>query len=104
MSAPAPFTAAHRRYVQSLYKRYLNNDLNWTVRRDLWRARALAIRAEFERNRDVHDPRALAEILAKAEADLAVKIHPDPYRREYNYHSYSADWTKKCISVSCRGC
>ncbi|KAI0940095.1 hypothetical protein AcW1_004906 [Taiwanofungus camphoratus] len=80
MSAPAPFTAAHRRYVQSLYKRYLNNDLNWTVRRDLWRARALAIRAEFERNRDVHDPRALAEILAKAEADLAVKIHPDPYR------------------------
>ncbi|GBE79881.1 hypothetical protein BKA93DRAFT_913552 [Sparassis latifolia] len=80
MSTPAPFTAAHRSYVKSLYRRYLNNELNWTVRRDLWRAKAMGIRAEFESNRDVHDPRALADILVKAEADLATRAHPDPYR------------------------
>ena len=32
--------------------------------------------------RDVHDPRALATIFAKAEADLDARKHPDPYRRE----------------------
>ncbi|KAF8735432.1 hypothetical protein AX14_002023 [Amanita brunnescens Koide BX004] len=75
----SPFTAAHRSYVKSLYKRYLNDSLDWTVGRDLWRPRALQIRAEFERNRDVHDPRALAAIFAKAEAYLAEIKHPDPY-------------------------
>jgi hypothetical protein len=47
----SPFTAAHRFYVKSLYKRYLVNALNWNVRRDTWRQQALEIRAEFERNR-----------------------------------------------------
>jgi NADH dehydrogenase (ubiquinone) 1 beta subcomplex subunit 9 len=75
----SPFSAAHRLYVKSLYKRYLTNALDWTVRRDLWRAQALLIRAEFERNRNVHDPRALAVILERAEAQLAAKRHPDPY-------------------------
>lgn len=101
---PTPFTAAHRSYVKSLYRRFLTNDLNWTIRRDLWRANSLAIRAEFERNRyvrfgacivsrlwrptllyvnsDVHDPRALAAILEQAEADLAKRLHPEPYRRK----------------------
>ncbi|KAI0080625.1 hypothetical protein K474DRAFT_146347 [Panus rudis PR-1116 ss-1] len=79
-TAPSPFTAAHTRYVKTLYRRLLNNELDWCVRRDIWRGRALAIRAEFERNRDVHDPRALAEIFAKAEAHLASRKHPDPYR------------------------
>ncbi|KAG6832182.1 hypothetical protein H0H92_004914 [Tricholoma furcatifolium] len=78
MSTPS-YSAAHRIYVKSLYRRYLNNALDWSVRRDKWRAQAMEIRAEFERNRNVHDPRALAEILAKAEADLADKKHPDPY-------------------------
>ncbi|KAF8524655.1 NDUFB9, NADH-ubiquinone oxidoreductase [Hysterangium stoloniferum] len=80
MSTPSPFTAAHRLYVKSLYKRYLNNSLDWTIRRDLWRPRALQIRAHFERNRDVHDPRALAKILEEAEAYLSATAHPDPYR------------------------
>ncbi|KAI0650497.1 hypothetical protein C8Q79DRAFT_998329 [Trametes meyenii] len=77
---PAPFTAANRTYVKSLYRRILTNELDWIVQRDLWRARALAIRAEFERNRNVHDPRALAQIFDKAEAALAARKHPDPYR------------------------
>lgn len=34
--------------------------------------------------RDVHDPRALAQIFDKAEAALADRKHPDPYRREYS--------------------
>ncbi|TFK43796.1 hypothetical protein BDQ12DRAFT_675560 [Crucibulum laeve] len=75
----SPFSSAHRLYVKSLYKRYLTNALDWTVRRDLWRPQALQIRAEFERNRNVHDPRALAIILEKAEAELARRRHPDPY-------------------------
>jgi hypothetical protein len=50
MSA-SPFSSAHRLYVKSLYKRYLANELDWTVRRDVWRAKAVQIRAEFERNR-----------------------------------------------------
>jgi NADH dehydrogenase (ubiquinone) 1 beta subcomplex subunit 9 len=49
----SPFSAAHRRYVKSLYKRMLENERNWVVRYDLWRARACVVRAEFERNRCV---------------------------------------------------
>ncbi|KLO14996.1 NDUFB9, NADH-ubiquinone oxidoreductase [Schizopora paradoxa] len=79
MSAISPFSSAHRLYVKSLYKRCLKNSLDWTIRRDIWRRKALEIRAEFERNRNVHDPRALAVILEKAEAELAANRHPDPY-------------------------
>ncbi|KAF8165599.1 hypothetical protein B0H34DRAFT_689746 [Crassisporium funariophilum] len=78
-TAASAFSSAHRLYVKSLYKRYLNNALDWTVRRDIWRGQAMQIRAEFERNRNVHDPRALAAILEKAEVDLANMKHPDPY-------------------------
>lgn len=52
-SLPSPFTAAHRFYVKSLYRRILKNELDWIAQRDLWRARALTIRADFERNRCV---------------------------------------------------
>ncbi|KZV82363.1 hypothetical protein EXIGLDRAFT_702640 [Exidia glandulosa HHB12029] len=78
-SLAAPFTAAHRSYVKSLYRRILKNDLDWVVQRDIWRWRALQIRARFESNRNVHDPRALTLILERAEAQLAKDKHPDPY-------------------------
>jgi hypothetical protein len=101
------FSSAHRVYVKSLYKRYLNNALDWTVRRDQWRSKAIQIRAEFERNRcvfnfaqypydsdercdlisNVHDPRALAVLLEKAEEELAHMKHPDPYIRECRLQS-----------------
>lgn len=48
----SPFTSAHRSYVKSLYKRTLKNELDWIVRRDVWRDRAIEVRAEvsgFER-------------------------------------------------------
>ncbi|KAF7352451.1 hypothetical protein MVEN_01209900 [Mycena venus] len=78
-SATNTFASAHRQYVQSLYKRRLKNSLDWTIRRDVWRAKAMEIRAEFERNRDVKDPRQLAHIFEQAEAKLAGWKHPDPY-------------------------
>ncbi|KAH8985430.1 hypothetical protein EDB86DRAFT_2810223 [Lactarius hatsudake] len=98
----SPFSDAHRRYVKSLYKRMLVNERNWVVRYDLWRARACAVRAEFERNRNVHDPRALAVILEKAEEELARKRHPDPYIRasssvEPLRHSYTRLHCSCCI-------
>ncbi|EMD40587.1 hypothetical protein CERSUDRAFT_44083 [Gelatoporia subvermispora B] len=75
-----PFTAAHRSYVKSLYRRLLYNELDWVIDRRLWRAKALAIRAEFDSNRNVHDPRALSQLFEKAESSLAEHKHPDPYR------------------------
>lgn len=53
--------------------------------------------------RNVQDPRALAAILEKAEADLAAKQHPDPYIRTclcvlqlrlglYLYYSGDGSW------------
>jgi NADH dehydrogenase (ubiquinone) 1 beta subcomplex subunit 9 len=51
------FSSAHKLYVKSLYRRYLKNALDWTVRRDLWRKEVAQIRAEFERNRYALGPR-----------------------------------------------
>ncbi|KAG1740090.1 hypothetical protein EDD22DRAFT_746292, partial [Suillus occidentalis] len=62
--------------VNSLYHRMLENELDWVVRRDIWRGRAMMIRAEFERNCDGTEPRALAQILEKAGACLASKLNP----------------------------
>jgi hypothetical protein len=42
---------------------------------------SLFLRISTQRN--VHDPRALAAILEKAEEELARKRHPDPYRRAF---------------------
>uniref|UniRef100_A0ABQ0L4L2 NADH dehydrogenase [ubiquinone] 1 beta subcomplex subunit 9 n=1 Tax=Mycena chlorophos TaxID=658473 RepID=A0ABQ0L4L2_MYCCL len=82
MSTPtttAAFATAHRQYVQSLYRRRLKNSLDWTIRRDVWRAKAMEIRAEFEVNRHIEDPRLLKQVLEQAEAKLAEWKHPDPY-------------------------
>lgn len=45
-SVPSPFSQAHRSYIKSLYKRFLKNELDWVTRRDIWRDRAIEIRAE----------------------------------------------------------
>lgn len=82
-SGPTPFSSAHKAYVQSLYRRYLRNSLNWCIRRDIWRDRAIEIRAEFERARNIRNPRELARVLEQAEKQLEENAHPDPYKREY---------------------
>lgn len=51
LSAMSSFSNAHRLYVKSLYRRFLANELDWAVNRQEWRARAMNVRAEFERNR-----------------------------------------------------
>ncbi|SCZ88193.1 BZ3500_MvSof-1268-A1-R1_Chr2-1g04249 [Microbotryum saponariae] len=78
--AVAPFSQAHRRYVAHLYRRALKGALDWYVRRDLWRERAIEIRVQFERNRNVRDPRAVAALLHEAEKAVQDMSHPDPYR------------------------
>lgn len=47
LTGPSPCSL----YVKSLYKRSLVNSLNWYIRRDLWRDKAIEIRAEFDRHR-----------------------------------------------------
>ncbi|KAK0555831.1 hypothetical protein OC845_000088 [Tilletia horrida] len=74
------FSQAHKSRVQSLYRRYLKNALDWYVRRDLWRDRAIEIRTEFERNRHIRNPRELARVLKEAEEALLEIKHPDPYK------------------------
>ncbi|ORY56533.1 hypothetical protein BCR35DRAFT_309777 [Leucosporidium creatinivorum] len=79
-SAVTPFSTAHRRYVQHLYRRALKGAQDWYVRRDLWRNKAIEIRVQFERNRHVKDPRAVAALLNEAEKEVQRMAHPDPYR------------------------
>ena len=64
------FSSAHRFYVKSLYRRMLKNEFDWVVRRDIWRGRAMMIRAEFERNRLVLDVKLVATLVQLA-GDLA---------------------------------
>jgi hypothetical protein len=50
-STMSSFSNAHRLYVKSLYRRFLTDELDWAINRQEWRARAMSVRAEFERNR-----------------------------------------------------
>ncbi|KAH8554102.1 hypothetical protein BGW37DRAFT_517848 [Umbelopsis sp. PMI_123] len=79
-SAPVSFQTAHRLYVKSLYKRSLTLSLDWYIRRDLWRQKALDIRHQFELNKNVTSPKELEQIFAKAEKQLEEFAHPDPYK------------------------
>nr|CDI55574.1 conserved hypothetical protein [Melanopsichium pennsylvanicum 4] len=79
-STASAFSQAHKSYVKSLYRRYLKNSLDWCVRRDVWRDRAIEIRVEFERHRNVRNPRELANLFERAERELKRIQHPDPHR------------------------
>ncbi|CAG8529037.1 3219_t:CDS:2 [Paraglomus brasilianum] len=79
MTAPA-FSEANRRYVASLYRRALKTSLNWYVQRDLWREKALEIRARFTANKNVASTVELRKILENTERELEEFKHPDPYR------------------------
>jgi NADH dehydrogenase (ubiquinone) 1 beta subcomplex subunit 9 len=85
--ATASFQTAHRLYVKSLYKRSLKLSLDWYIRRDLWRQKALEIRQQFELNKNVTSPKELQQIFAKTEKQLEEFAHPDPYKCMYNLHS-----------------
>ncbi|KAG1057522.1 hypothetical protein G6F43_000641 [Rhizopus delemar] len=72
--------AVHRLQVQSLYKRSLKLSLDWYIQRDLWRQKALEIRARFEQNKNVTNPKEIRALLKKTENELKEWAHPDPYR------------------------
>lgn len=76
---------AHRLHVQSLYKRALKTSLDWYIQRDLWRQKALDIRAQFERNKHVSNPKEIQLLLKNAEKELQSWAHPDPYKRMLCY-------------------
>lgn len=93
-----PFSAAHKAYVQSLYRRYLRNELDWCIRRDVWRDRAIEIRTQFEHNRHIANPRELAKVLQAAEEALTERRHPDPYKRECDSKGFRASKIGRCDS------
>lgn len=95
-------SAAHRSHVQSLYKRSLKLSLDWYIQRDLWRQKALEIRARFEQNKHVTNPKEIRALIEKTEQELQEFAHPDPYRCKtsckfecsiINNMSISAHWT-----------
>jgi NADH dehydrogenase (ubiquinone) 1 beta subcomplex subunit 9 len=45
-----------------LYKRYLTNELNWCIRRDVWRDRAIEIRAEVSLRSRSRERRGLLRV------------------------------------------
>ncbi|KAK9452225.1 uncharacterized protein V1518DRAFT_436564 [Limtongia smithiae] len=76
MATAAPYGPAH---VASIYRRALRLSLNWTIRRDIWRQQALAIRAQFDANKGVTDPRIIRNLIVAGERELELNRHPDPY-------------------------
>ena len=86
MSVANTFQNAHRLHVQSLYKRSLKLSLDWTIQRDLWRQQALHIRAQFEANKHVTNPKELQLLLKNTEKELQEWAHPDPYKcKKYKF-------------------
>ncbi|KAI9363822.1 hypothetical protein BD770DRAFT_440263 [Pilaira anomala] len=76
----SPVSVAHRLHVQSLYKRSLKLSLDWYIQRDLWRQKALAIRAQFEQNKALTNPKEIQAVVQNAEKELQEWAHPDPYK------------------------
>ena len=74
---------AHRLQVQSLYKRSLKLSLDWYIQRDLWRQKALQIRAQFDQNKHVTSPKEIQALVQKAEKELQDWAHPDPYKCKF---------------------
>lgn len=69
---------SNRRIVSSLYRQSLRLSKSWINRRDLYRTKALEIRAQFEANKGVKDPRQIHHLLVNTKALLEKYAHPDP--------------------------
>lgn len=70
---------AHSLRVTRLYRHGLKNLMNWCVWRDLWIEKGFELRAEFDANKAVTDPRKVEALLQAGEARLKEYTHPDPY-------------------------
>ncbi|KAF9082694.1 hypothetical protein BGX23_012203 [Mortierella sp. AD031] len=70
---------AHRRLVQSLYKRSLKTAQDWYVDTNLFRRKAVELRMQFDANKNLRHPRQIAQAIQEAERQLTELAHPDPY-------------------------
>ena len=70
MAQVASLTANHTRRVTRLYRASLKNLLNWCVWRDMWIEKAFELRAEFEKQRGLTDPRMSERKNAEREPSL----------------------------------
>lgn len=68
----------HRKLVQTLYRRSLRLTKSWINRRDVWRAKALEIRAKFDENKDLTDRYKVDHLIKHTEEFLKKYAHPDP--------------------------
>uniref|UniRef100_T1PHU2 NADH dehydrogenase [ubiquinone] 1 beta subcomplex subunit 9 n=1 Tax=Musca domestica TaxID=7370 RepID=T1PHU2_MUSDO len=71
---------SHTRRVQSLYKRALRNCEAWYDRREIYRYRAVQLRARFEENRNVTDMAKAVKLLAAGEQELFNTQHYQPIK------------------------
>ncbi|KAG0202506.1 hypothetical protein BGX28_004994 [Mortierella sp. GBA30] len=70
---------AHRRLIQSLYKRSLKTAQDWYIDTNLFRRKAVELRIQFDANKNVKHPRQIASLVQEAERQLKELRHPDPY-------------------------
>lgn len=68
----------HRQLIASLYRQSLRQARSWINKRDLYRAKALEIRQQFQENLDERDPRRIHYLVGRTQALLKKYNHPDP--------------------------
>ena len=82
-SMASPQGISHAQRVTRLYRKSLKNSLSWCIERELWREKALRIRARFDANKDIKDRRLAQALLQQGEDELQKELHPDPYIGQY---------------------
>jgi len=80
---------AHRRLVQSLYKRSLKTAQDWYIDTNLFRRKAVELRMQFEAGRSLTHPRQIAQAVQDAERQLIEFRHPDPYIGKDSYTGHT---------------
>lgn len=68
----------HRQLIASLYRQSLRQARSWINKRDLYRAKAVEIRQQFQENLDERDPRRIHYLVGRTQALLKKYNHPDP--------------------------
>ncbi|KAH7517738.1 hypothetical protein FEM48_Zijuj09G0096100 [Ziziphus jujuba var. spinosa] len=71
--------AAQKERVRILYRRALQDTLNWAVHRHLFYQDASELREKFEANKHVEDLDTIDRMIDDAEAKYNKWRHPDPY-------------------------
>ena len=80
--------ASHTIRVKTLYRHALKNLQNWTVWREMFIEKGFELRAQFDAQKKLTDPKMIEEVVSKAEAKLAELKHPDPYTSARRVHPH----------------